>query len=106
MNRGPDAHLRYPNQAGRFVALAEEAEQMLGAYPIQREIAQLIDNDQVAKPESLNDRNHQLGNRRIVLDLIRAIRFDQRDSSFTESIADKEVTLRIAAPVVTMAYVR
>ena len=48
-----EGQIRRHYQAGLFVALAEETEQMLGPDPIQRDIAQFIDHDQVATPDGL-----------------------------------------------------
>jgi len=45
--------IRRHNQAGLLVALAEEAEQVLGPHPVQRQIAELIHNDQIAPPDRL-----------------------------------------------------
>ena len=45
--------VRGHNQTGLFVALAEEAKQMFGAHPIQGDIAELVDNNQIATPNVL-----------------------------------------------------
>ena len=45
--------IRCHNQAGLLIALAEEAKQMLGPHPIQGDVAEFVDNNQVTLSDVL-----------------------------------------------------